>query len=44
MADRTGRSAMTAVVMTALALSEAFCSAFKLPPVAGFRPRIHDKC
>ena len=41
---RTGRSAMTAVVITAFELSEICWLAFKLPPDEGFRPRIHTKC
>ena len=40
----TGRSAMTAVVMTVLALSLALLSTRKLPPCAGFMPRIQDRC
>ena len=44
MAERTGRSAMTAVVITALGLSDACCAAFKLPPDEGFNPRIHTRC
>jgi hypothetical protein len=43
MADRTGRSAITAVVITAFE-SAVVRPAFKLPPVEGFRPRIHTKC
>lgn len=43
MAERTGRSAITAVVMTALDESDERL-AFKLPPVDGFKPRIHTRC
>lgn len=42
-ADKTGKSAITAVVMTALVSPEDL-PAFRLPPVDGFRPKIHTKC
>ena len=42
-AERTGRSAITAVVITAFE-SAVVRPAFRLPPVDGFRPRIHTKC
>ena len=43
-ADNTGRSAMTAVVITAFGLSDACLAAFRLPPDDGFRPKIHTRC
>lgn len=42
-ADNTGKSAITAVVITALAESLERL-AFKLPPVDGFSPKIHTRC
>ena len=42
MADKTGRSAMTAVVMRVL--SETWVVAFNPPPDDGFNPRIHTRC
>lgn len=44
MAERTGKSAITAVVMTALLAVEFTRLAFKLPPVDGFKPRIQTRC
>lgn len=44
MADSTGRSAMTAVVMTALLASIICWPALRLPPEDGFRPRIQTRC
>lgn len=44
MAERTGKSAMMAVVITAFETSLICCPAFKLPPVEGFNPKIHTKC
>ena len=46
MLDRTGRSAMTAVVMTALLLfsDELDPDVVRTPPVTGLRPRIQTKC
>ena len=46
MLDRTGRSAITAVVMTALLLfsEEEDPDVVKTPPVTGLRPRIQTKC
>lgn len=44
MADSTGRSAITAVVITALLPSVVFWLAFSVPPDDGFKPSIHTKC
>jgi hypothetical protein len=46
MLDKTGRSAMTAVVITALLLfsEDDVPEVVKTPPFTGFKPRIHTKC
>lgn len=40
--DKTGKSAITAVVITAP--DESGWLTFRLPPLDGFRPKIHTKC
>ena len=46
MLERTGISAITAVVMTALLLfsDEEEPEVVRTPPVTGFRPKIHTRC
>ena len=44
MLERTGRSAITAVVMTELFSMPDDPVVVKAPPVIGFRPRIHTRC
>jgi hypothetical protein len=46
MLDKTGRSAMTAVVMTALLLfsDEELPDVVNTPPVTGFNPKIQTRC
>lgn len=44
MADSTGRSAMTAVVMMLVLPSLICCPARRLPPVEGFKPSIQTRC
>jgi hypothetical protein len=46
MLDRTGISAMTAVVMTALLLfsEEELPGVVSTPPVTGFKPNIQTRC
>ena len=46
MLDRTGISAMTAVVMTALLLfsDEDVPDVVNTPPVTGFKPKIQTRC
>lgn len=46
MLDRTGMSAMTAVVMTALLLfsDDEVPEVVRTPPVTGFSPKIQTRC
>ena len=42
--DKTGRSAMTAVVITELFSVPDVAEVVRAPPVIGFNPKIHTKC
>ena len=44
MFDKTGKSAMTAVVITELFSVPDEPEVVSAPPVIGFKPRIHTKC